>query len=264
MGVYTRGNKLWISFKDVDGKWRNVSTGCSVGQESEAERMLVDIKAMVAERRTAIPESDDFPQSMPPKTRLTQKIVDGLTVPEGSAQLILWDTEVAGFGVVVGKQVRTFVVNARVDGRKVRTKIGISGRLADDGRIWNVTKARHHAINMLASMARGTNPNIRPHQLPSGKWRIRWIDANGERKSTTFPTREQAESAIPQATTARLERVARLRLVAITDSGDEETLCIYKLKEIAVDENREFQLGRECFGVWVARLADASINGGVF
>ena len=33
MGVFTRGSNLWSTFKNVDGKWKNASTGFSVGQE---------------------------------------------------------------------------------------------------------------------------------------------------------------------------------------------------------------------------------------
>ena len=33
MGVFARGRKLWITFKDVEGKWRNVTTGYDVGQK---------------------------------------------------------------------------------------------------------------------------------------------------------------------------------------------------------------------------------------
>jgi integrase len=39
MGVYTRGNKLWIRFRDADGKWRDSSTGFDVGQEELAQVM---------------------------------------------------------------------------------------------------------------------------------------------------------------------------------------------------------------------------------
>lgn len=37
MGVYARGSKLWIRFRDVDGKWRDASSGYSVGQEALAQ-----------------------------------------------------------------------------------------------------------------------------------------------------------------------------------------------------------------------------------
>src|SRR5205823_135923 len=39
MGVYARGSKLWIRFRDADGRWRDASTGFSVGQEELAQVM---------------------------------------------------------------------------------------------------------------------------------------------------------------------------------------------------------------------------------
>src|SRR3954465_15372711 len=39
MGVYSRGKKLWIRFRDAKGMWRDASTGYSVGQEELAQVM---------------------------------------------------------------------------------------------------------------------------------------------------------------------------------------------------------------------------------
>lgn len=48
MGVFERGNRLWISFKDAGGKWRNASTGHRIGEEEAAQRKLDAVLAMVA------------------------------------------------------------------------------------------------------------------------------------------------------------------------------------------------------------------------
>lgn len=39
MGVYTRGKRLWIRFRDAKGMWRDASTGYNVGQEELAQTM---------------------------------------------------------------------------------------------------------------------------------------------------------------------------------------------------------------------------------
>jgi integrase len=39
MGVYARGKKLWIRFRDAKGMWRDAATGYSVGQEELAQTM---------------------------------------------------------------------------------------------------------------------------------------------------------------------------------------------------------------------------------
>ncbi len=39
MGVYARGPKLWIRFRDARGTWRDAATGYNVGQEELAQTM---------------------------------------------------------------------------------------------------------------------------------------------------------------------------------------------------------------------------------
>jgi integrase len=53
MGVYARGSKLWIRFRDVGGKWRDASTGYNVGQEDLAQATLDEVLARV--RQAASP-----------------------------------------------------------------------------------------------------------------------------------------------------------------------------------------------------------------
>jgi len=53
MGVYARGKKLWIRFRDVGGKWRDASTGYEVGQEMLAQATHDEVVARVtASERT--------------------------------------------------------------------------------------------------------------------------------------------------------------------------------------------------------------------
>jgi integrase len=48
MGVYRRGSKLWIRFRDAAGKWRDSSTGFDVGQEELAQVMHDETVARIA------------------------------------------------------------------------------------------------------------------------------------------------------------------------------------------------------------------------
>lgn len=48
MGVFARGSKLWIRFRDVDGEWRNVRSGFDVGQESLAQARFDALEKRVA------------------------------------------------------------------------------------------------------------------------------------------------------------------------------------------------------------------------
>ncbi|MBZ0235220.1 MAG: integrase arm-type DNA-binding domain-containing protein [Deltaproteobacteria bacterium] len=96
--------------------------------------------------------------------KLTEKSLEKFPLPVDVAQAYAWDTEVTGFGAVIGKTgVITFVARGRVAGKGERTKvkIGIAGR-ADgrtDNRVWNVGLARQAAKEILGSLAAGENPN---------------------------------------------------------------------------------------------------------
>ncbi len=46
--VYPRKNKLWIRFKDAEGKWTQQKTTFHVGNEKKARRMLLDVEARIA------------------------------------------------------------------------------------------------------------------------------------------------------------------------------------------------------------------------
>lgn len=49
MGVFTRGSKLWIRFRDADGAWRNVASGYGVGEEKLATAMYDVVIQRVAD-----------------------------------------------------------------------------------------------------------------------------------------------------------------------------------------------------------------------
>ena len=46
--IYARGKKLWMGFKDAEGKWRYEATGLDVGQEAQAKKLLEKVTAKVA------------------------------------------------------------------------------------------------------------------------------------------------------------------------------------------------------------------------
>ena len=48
MGVYARGSKVWIRFRGVGGKWRDASTGYTLGQEALAQATHDEVVARVA------------------------------------------------------------------------------------------------------------------------------------------------------------------------------------------------------------------------
>ncbi|HEY1555813.1 MAG TPA: integrase family protein [Kofleriaceae bacterium] len=92
--------------------------------------------------------------------RLTEKAVGGIVAPVDVPQSYYWDTELRGFGVVVGKTGRkTFVVRGYVGGAQHKATIGVAGQPNADGQAWTVLLARIDARQKLGQMASGTDPN---------------------------------------------------------------------------------------------------------
>lgn len=69
------------------------------------------------------------------------------------SRAIYWDSDIPGFGLVVGRTARSFIVQKDVVGRTVRVTIGRHGK------VWTADRARREAIQVLAEMDRGQNPN---------------------------------------------------------------------------------------------------------
>ncbi|MBA4078583.1 MAG: integrase, partial [Cyanobacteria bacterium PR.023] len=86
------------------------------------------------------------------KRKLTKVVVDDLPHPEKGQQKIYWDSELSGFGVRVTAGAKTYIVEARVDGKTVRVSLGGHGELTADA-------ARKEAKMKLGQMAGGVNLN---------------------------------------------------------------------------------------------------------
>lgn len=98
--------------------------------------------------------------------KLTEKTLAAIAPPLDVPQCYAWDTELRGFGVVVGRKQRTFVVRARVAGKLVKRTIGVAGQPREDGQLWNVQMARLRARELLGQMAGGKTPE--PKRTGSG------------------------------------------------------------------------------------------------
>jgi hypothetical protein len=100
--------------------------------------------------------------------RLTEKSLDRVALPAGKAQLIVWDEEVPGFGVVVGRRLATFIANYRANGAKRRQVIGRRGEIREDGTPWTVTAARLRAREILGRVAGGGDPSLELRKREGG------------------------------------------------------------------------------------------------
>ncbi len=89
--------------------------------------------------------------------KLTQKLVDSVVLPRQKC-VILRDTELKGFGLRVSPNSRSYVVEARVNGKSKRLTVGRADLLS-------VEEARNKAIAMLAQMTTGTDPQEENRKL---------------------------------------------------------------------------------------------------
>src|SRR5882672_9266207 len=95
------------------------------------------------------------------KHRLTERYLDQIVLADDQPQLIVWDEEVSGFGVVVGKRATTFVANYWANGVKRRQVIARRGDLRDEDSLpWTVTFARQRAKEILGKVAGGGDPSF--------------------------------------------------------------------------------------------------------
>jgi len=84
-------------------------------------------------------------------TKLTKTVVDRISLTT-SGQSFYWDSDLAGFGLRVGTNTKSYFAEARVKGRTVRYTIGKHG-------VFTPEQARKEAREKLLLMAKGINPN---------------------------------------------------------------------------------------------------------
>ena len=93
--------------------------------------------------------------TMPPKTQypLTQKFIEHLPLIIDGPPKIYFDDGVKGFGVCVGRQVKTYILQRQIKGKSVRVTLARTNELS-------VSKARAEASHLLLKMRNGYNPNL--------------------------------------------------------------------------------------------------------
>ncbi len=86
-----------------------------------------------------------------PQSKLTKRFIESIPYTE-AGQVLYTDSELPGFGVIVGKQSKTYYAQREIHGKTVRVTIGRHG-------IFTTEQARADAKELLVRMARGENPN---------------------------------------------------------------------------------------------------------
>lgn len=91
--------------------------------------------------------------------KLTKRTVD--TTEIRSADYVMWDDELPGFGLrVFASGKRSYVVQYRAAGRSRRYTIGLHG-------VWTAEEARREAKILLGQVARGGNPAEERRKQPA-------------------------------------------------------------------------------------------------
>ena len=84
--------------------------------------------------------------------RISKRSVDALSCPDGKDRGILWDDDLAGFGVIAFPSgAKTYIVQYRQNGQSHRCQIGKHGRLTPD-------EARSEAKKLLGLVETGFDP----------------------------------------------------------------------------------------------------------
>jgi integrase len=155
--------------------------------------------------------------------KLSEKTLAALAAP-ATGRDYYWDTELAGFGVVVGQRTRTFVVRRWVGGRKVKVTIGVAGRVREDGFPWTVQLARRRAQELLGVMASGVDPNAGERAQQGGPTLRDGITlhvANMRRRGLSKRSIHAIETEVPRLMSDWIDRpIVELRgadMVAIFD-----------------------------------------------
>lgn len=142
------------------------------------------------------------------KIKLNERTLAAIAAPDNVPQLVVWDVELTGFGVVVGKQNRTFIAETRVDGKKRRKAIGVAGRIREDGHPWTVQLARIEARKLLGDMARGIDPNAERRLRREGPTLRDALDLHVS-KMRKNDARPRSVDAVEHETEKHLRKLAR-------------------------------------------------------
>jgi integrase len=88
--------------------------------------------------------------------KITKRFVDGLAYTKGG-QDFYWDSELRGFGIVVGQQSKTYIAQRDINGRTRRVTVGRHGVITTD-------QARQEAREHITQMSKGVDINAKKRE----------------------------------------------------------------------------------------------------
>jgi integrase len=177
------------------------------------------------------------------RAKLTQALING-TQPKGGGQVLIWDTEVRGFGVRITRGARTFVLQYNFNGKDNRFKLG---SFAPGNGGHNLEQARKLAAKKRLELLAGGHPAEEIRQ------------ARKAPSVSELAERFQAEHAVPKCkpSTAKayaalwkrciLPRLGEKRVPDVTSR--EITQLHHAMRDTPTAANRVVALLRKAFGL---------------
>jgi integrase len=181
-----------------------------------------------------------------PNARITKRSVDALGCPPGKDREVLWDDDLAGFGVVAFPSgSKSYVVQYRQNGISRRSNIGKHGRLTPD-------EARSEAKKLLGAVETGVDP-IADKKAARGVMTLReaatlylerHVDAKKKIRTAAEYRRLLEHDILPKLGGKRLVDIQRANVIG---------LHLEMSKEKSVTANRAMAVLSALWG-WAAKL----------
>jgi integrase len=186
-----------------------------------------------------------------PNARITKRSVDALVCQPGKDREVLWDEDLAGFGVVVFPSgSKSYVVQYRQNGISRRSNIGKHGRLTPD-------EARSEAKKLLGAVETGVDP-IADRKAARGVMTLReaaalylerHVDAKKKVRTAAEYRRLLEHHILPKLGGKRLVDIQRANVMS---------LHLEMSKEKPVTANRAMAVLSALWG-WAAKLEIVSV-----
>lgn len=144
-----------------------------------------------------------------PILKLNEKSLAAIAAPIDAAQAYYWDTEIRGFGVVVGRTGRrTFLVRGRLNGRLKKEAFGVAGQPSPNGQPWTVILARIEARTRLGAMSGGRSVSAERVRAtgPTLRRGLELHIANMRKRNCSERSIETIEAEVPRLLAKWLDR----------------------------------------------------------
>jgi integrase len=160
-----------------------------------------------------------------PNGRITKRSVDALLCPQGKDREVLWDDDLAGFGVVAFPSgTKSYVVQYRKNGLSRRANLGKHGRLTPE-------EARSEAKKLLGAVETGADPIAERKALRGGMTLLeaatlyleRHVDAKKKARTASEYRRLIEQRILPKLGGTRLVDLTRAHVIDLHLAISKET-----------------------------------------